>query len=115
MSRWAQLRDLAELDSISTIHITAVAHSDDIDNLLSIIDVVHHSVIADSNAPKALGTLQLAGTGRAWILGKSFDATHDARGKWWFEGFQLLSCRAGKRDCIVSHRDADCVGDSGGA
>ena len=96
------------LDFDLPIGLSPMADSDNINNSLSVIYTVNNPVVANSDAPQVLFALQIARSGRPWVLGKTVDPMYHPPYDGSFERLQLPASRTRKSDHIISHQKAIC-------
>jgi len=97
------------LDFDLPIGLSPMADSDNINNSLSVIYTLNNPVVANSDAPQVLFALQIARSGRPWVLGKTVDPRYHPPYDGSVECLQLPASRTRKSDRIVSHQNLACL------
>ena len=84
------------LAGCSPIGIASVPHRKDVNDLRIVVDLVQHAIIANSNPPQPLLTLELPTARRSWIIDKPLNPSQHARHQACFERLKFTSRRSRK-------------------
>jgi hypothetical protein len=79
------------LEAKLPIHVSAMTHGRNVNQVFGIVDAVYDTPIAHPNSPQVLGALELLATGGSWCCRECFDAAKDAGRYRPVKRLQLLS------------------------